>query len=74
MPIEPWNDETWTQWTGKVKELTGRKGKELFLPLREAFTGLSHGPEMKKLIQLLGIHTFFFFLVIYPLVQTFGLS
>ena len=54
MPADPWNDETWAEWTGKVKELTGRKGKELFLPLREAFTGLSHGPEMKKLIQLLG--------------------
>ena len=54
MPADPWSDETWDEWTGKVKELTGRKGKELFLPLREAFTGLSHGPEMKKLIQLLG--------------------
>ena len=54
MPPDPWSDETWDEWTGKVKELTGRKGKELFLPLREAFTGLSHGPEMKKLIQLLG--------------------
>ena len=54
MPADPWSDETWDEWTDKVKELTGRKGKELFLPLREAFTGLSHGPEMKKLIQLLG--------------------
>jgi glutamyl-tRNA synthetase len=54
MPIDPWTDGTWDEWTDKVKELTGRKGKELFLPLREAFTGLSHGPEMKKLIQLLG--------------------
>ena len=54
MPPDPWSDETWDEWTGKVKELTGRNGKELFLPVREAFTGLSHGPEMKKLIQLLG--------------------
>ena len=54
MPDEPWNDETWSNWTSKIKDKTGKKGKDLFLPLREAFTGMSHGPEMKKLIQLLG--------------------
>ncbi len=54
IPDDPWNDETWGQWTSAIKEKTGRKGKELFLPLREAFTGLNHGPEMKLLIQLLG--------------------
>ena len=40
----------------KIKDKTGKKGKDLFLPLREAFTGMSHGPEMKKLIQLV-IHS-----------------
>ena len=54
IPDDPWNDETWGLWTLAIKEKTGRKGKELFLPLREAFTGLNHGPEMKLLIQLLG--------------------
>ena len=54
IPDDPWNDETWGLWTSAIKERTGRKGKELFLPLREAFTGLNHGPEMKLLIQLLG--------------------
>ena len=54
MPDEPWNDETWSNWTSKIKDKTGKKGKDLFLPLREAFTGMRHGPEMKKLIQLLG--------------------
>ena len=54
IPDDPWNDETWGIWTSAIKEKTGRKGKELFLPLREAFTGLNHGPEMKLLIQLLG--------------------
>ena len=54
IPDDPWNDETWGLWTSAIKEKTGRKGKELFLPLREAFTGLNHGPEMKLLIQLLG--------------------
>ena len=54
MPDEPWDDDTWDKWTLAIKEKTNRKGKELFLPLREAFTGLSQGPEMKKLIQLNG--------------------
>ena len=54
MPDEPWDDQTWTVWTNAIKVRTGRKGKELFLPLRLAFTGLTHGPEMKLLIQLIG--------------------
>ena len=54
IPAEPWDENTWEAWTAEIKELTGRKGKELFLPLREAFTGMKHGPEMKQLIQLLG--------------------
>ena len=54
MPDEPWDDQTWTTWTNAIKERTGRKGRELFLPLRLAFTGLTHGPEMKLLIQLIG--------------------
>jgi glutamyl-tRNA synthetase len=37
-----------------VKEKTGRKGKELFMPLRLALTGREHGPEMKTVFALLG--------------------
>jgi glutamyl-tRNA synthetase len=37
-----------------VKEATGRKGKELFRPLRLALTGRDHGPEMKDLLPLIG--------------------
>ena len=54
IPDDPWDENTWEMWTSAIKEKTGRKGKELFLPLREAFTGMSHGPEMKLLIQLIG--------------------
>jgi glutamyl-tRNA synthetase len=53
LPLAPWTDETWGQWTGLVKAETERKGKQLFLPLRLALTGLGHGPEMKKLLPLL---------------------
>ncbi len=37
-----------------VKTRTGVKGKGLFLPLRLAFTGRPHGPELAPLLELLG--------------------
>jgi len=46
--------ETWGAWTSALKESTGRKGRELFMPLRQALTGMTHGPEMDKMIVLLG--------------------
>jgi glutamyl-tRNA synthetase len=54
LPSEPWDQETWGLWTAKVKEATGKKGKELFMPLRLALTGLEHGPELKHLLPLIG--------------------
>ncbi|MBX4336281.1 glutamate--tRNA ligase [Bartonella raoultii] len=47
-------DESWKVWTTTLKEKTGRKGKALFMPLRQALTGMEHGPEMGKILQLLG--------------------
>jgi glutamyl-tRNA synthetase len=37
-----------------VKEKTGAKGKALFMPLRQALTGLDHGPELAALLPLIG--------------------
>lgn len=37
----------------RLKKATGLKGKELFMPLRLALTGLDHGPELVKSIPLL---------------------
>lgn len=54
LPDAPWNEDTWGQWVGQIKEATGRKGKGLFMPLRQALTGMSHGPEMDKLLLLIG--------------------
>ncbi|MBT4932542.1 MAG: glutamate--tRNA ligase [Rhodospirillaceae bacterium] len=54
LPDGGWDQTTWKDWTGAVKEATGRKGKELFLPLRLALTGLDHGPELKLLLPLIG--------------------
>lgn len=54
LPPEPWDTATWSAWTSAVKQATGRKGKELFLPLRQALTGRDHGPELKNLLPLIG--------------------
>jgi len=37
-----------------VKETTGAKGKELFMPIRAAITGNVHGPELDKVFSILG--------------------
>ena len=54
LPAEPWDLTTWGAWTNAVKGKTGRKGKDLFLPLRRALTGRDHGPELKNLLPLIG--------------------
>jgi glutamyl-tRNA synthetase len=55
LPEGPFDDTTWKTWTGAVKELTGRKGKGLFMPLRKALTGQSHGPDMSATMTLLQV-------------------
>jgi glutamyl-tRNA synthetase len=37
--------------TGAVKAATGRKGAELYMPLRVALTGRAHGPELAPLLK-----------------------
>jgi glutamyl-tRNA synthetase len=54
LPAEPWDDSTWGAWTKAIAQATGRKGKELYLPLRLALTGRAHGPELKSLLVLIG--------------------
>ena len=53
LPPRPWDGATWAEWTGRVKAATGRKGKSLFMPLRQALTGRSSGPDMGALMPLL---------------------
>jgi glutamyl-tRNA synthetase len=54
LPPEPWTDDSFREWTSALKAKTGRKGRELFLPLRKALTGLDHGPELAPLLPLIG--------------------
>jgi glutamyl-tRNA synthetase len=41
------------QLTKILKERTGRKGADLFMPLRAALTGQIHGPELAPLLKLM---------------------
>lgn len=54
LPIEPWTPQTWKAWTDAIKQSTNRKGKDLFMPLRQALTGMDHGPELGDLLPLIG--------------------
>jgi glutamyl-tRNA synthetase len=54
LPAEPWSETTWKEWTGAVSAATERKGRALFHPLRLALTARETGPEMAKLLPLIG--------------------
>ena len=54
LPPAPWSADTWKIWTNAIKEKTERKGKELFMPLRLALTGMGHGPDMAEMLPLIG--------------------
>ena len=49
-----WTGDPWHALTARLKDVTGRKGKALFLPLRRALTGRDHGPDMAALLPLIG--------------------
>jgi len=55
LPALPFNENSWGQWAGAVKQATGRKGRRLFMPLRKAITGRERGPEMAALMPLMQV-------------------
>ncbi|MBN9536983.1 MAG: glutamate--tRNA ligase [Reyranella sp.] len=54
LPADPWDETSWKAWTGAITTATGRKGRQLFHPLRLALTAQEKGPEMAKLLPLIG--------------------
>jgi glutamyl-tRNA synthetase len=54
LAAQAWGDDPWHELTGALKAETGRGGKALFLPLRQALTGRDHGPDMAALLPLIG--------------------
>lgn len=53
LPEGALDGDSWSAWTGALKAETGRKGRELFMPLRQALTGQPRGPEMAVLLPLI---------------------
>jgi glutamyl-tRNA synthetase len=49
-----WCAEPWKALTNELKESSGKKGRELFHPLRLALTGRDSGPEMAGLVARMG--------------------
>jgi glutamyl-tRNA synthetase len=54
LPPEPWDEHTFDLWTSALKQMSGRKGRTLYMPLRLALTGREDGPELRSLLPLLG--------------------
>ena len=54
LPEGELTEASWGLWTKQITADTGKKGRDLFLPLRLALTGRDHGPEMKKLLPFIG--------------------
>lgn len=54
LPTGAWDATSWKTFTEAVKTATGRKGKDLFMPLRLALTAREDGPDLSKVFQLLG--------------------
>lgn len=55
LPDLPFDESSWGLWAAAVKDVTGRKGRGLFMPLRKAITGRERGPEMAALMALLQV-------------------
>ena len=53
LPKEPYTIDSWDEWILEISKKTGKKGKDLFMPLRMALTGKEKGPELKFLLPLL---------------------
>ncbi|HEX6159565.1 MAG TPA: glutamate--tRNA ligase [Thermoanaerobaculia bacterium] len=49
----PTDEASYKALVERLKNATGLKGKSLFMPLRQAITGLDHGPELVRVIPLL---------------------
>ena len=56
LPNDLTTDDAYNNWVNAIKQKTGKKGKDLFHPLRMALSGLENGPELKVLLKFIG-HT-----------------
>ena len=57
IPEEPFDYDSWDNWTKVIGKKSGLKGKNLFMPLRLILTGKDKGPELKNFLPLLNKQT-----------------
>lgn len=53
LPQDTKDENCWQIWLDLIKKNTTRKGKELFMPIRLALSGIEHGPELKTLVNFI---------------------
>ncbi len=54
LPQNPWPDDVWNIWIKALKKNVTARGKALFQPIRIALTGRPSGPELGRLLPLIG--------------------
>ena len=54
LPEGTLDENSWNLWITEVKAKSDRKGKQLFMPIRLALTGMEHGPELADMLPLIG--------------------
>ena len=42
------------EWKENLSQVSGKCGKDLFHPIRVILTGLNNGPELAKIVHLIG--------------------
>jgi len=52
--LSEWNSQVFLDLMKKVSKSSGVKGKDLWMPIRVAFTGQSHGPELTRIVEVFG--------------------
>lgn len=54
LPPEPWSGTVCIEWLRSISQALGHDPRELLLPLRLALTGEDRGPDLNKLLPLIG--------------------
>jgi glutamyl-tRNA synthetase len=49
------DDDDFDAWISRLKQTSNKNGKDLYNPIRLVLTGLEHGPELKKIVKILGV-------------------
>jgi glutamyl-tRNA synthetase len=52
--LQAWTEANYDESVENLKKKVSAKGKALFMPIRLALTGRVHGPEMKKIVGIIG--------------------